>query len=165
MFGQTAQSCGWFHAVFSRLSITLGTMGRKQKSGGFPERLVKRGLLSLAMAARMVHRRAYPQQYAIVERMLTELQLDALANVIASFAPVFTTNYRSAQFREITAKDRAGGTFHGGAREITFSDGRAPLQRLAVRVECIPMVAARLREMSARSAANSGQPEQSDSFQ
>jgi hypothetical protein len=147
MFGQTAHSGGWFHAVFPRLSITLLEMGRKQKSGGFPERLVKRGLLSLAMAARMVHRRAYPQQYAIVEPFLTEQQLDTLAGLIASLAPVFTANYRSAQFRELTPQELSVGVFRDGAQELAFPDSRPPIRHLAARVESAGLVARKLREI------------------
>ena len=121
-------------------------MGRKQKSGGFPERLVKRGLLSLAMAARMVHRRAYPQQYAIVEPVLTGEQLDTLAGLIASLAPVYTANYRSAQFRELTREELAVGVFRGGAQELAFPDSRAPIGHLAARVESATLVARKLRE-------------------
>ncbi|HEX6295608.1 MAG TPA: hypothetical protein VFZ74_03455, partial [Burkholderiales bacterium] len=80
-------------------------MPRSDRSGHFPERLVKQGLVSLAVAARMVHRRAYPQQYAIVEPGLSEQQLDALAHVIATLAPIYTVNYRSAQFRELPQGD------------------------------------------------------------
>ena len=82
--------------------FTLGfrAMPRRDRSGHFPERLVKQGLVSLVVAARMVHRRAYPQQYAIAEPSLSERQLDALAHVIATLAAIYTVNYRSARFRQ-----------------------------------------------------------------
>jgi hypothetical protein len=127
-------------------------MGR-DRSNGFPERLVKKGLLSLAVAARMVHRRAYPQQYAIVEPVLGEEELDALAKVIASLVPVYTANYRSAHFRQLTVEELSGGVFSGGARQIVFTDGRAPIDYLAARIESASLVARKLREITSGSGA------------
>jgi hypothetical protein len=125
-------------------------MGR-DRSNGFPERLVKKGLLSLVVAARMVHRRAYPQQYAIVEPVLSEQQLDALANVIASLAPVYTANYRSARYRQLTVDELSGGMFSGGAQRLVFCDGRSPIVYLAARIESASLVAKRLREITSQS--------------
>ena len=127
-------------------------MGR-DRSNGFPERLVKKGLLSLAVAARMVHRRAYPQQYAIVEPVLSEQQLDALANVIASLAPVYTANYRSARYRQLTVDELSGGVFSGGAQQLVFCDGRSPIVYLAARIESASLVAKKLREITSQSGA------------
>jgi hypothetical protein len=136
-------------------------MGR-DRSNGFPERLVKKGLLSLAVAARMVHRRAYPQQYAIVEPVLEEEQLDALANVIASLAPVYTANYRSARYRQLTLDEISGGMFSGGARRLVFPDGRAPIDYLAARIESASLVARKLREIT--SGSGGGAPTRTDRF-
>jgi hypothetical protein len=135
-------------------------MPRSDRSGHFPERLVKQGLVSLAVAARMVHRRAYPQQYAIAEPTLSEHQLDALAHVIASLAPIYTVNYRSAQFRELAQEELAGAAFRDGAQEIGFSDGRAPIRYLAARVEATSSVARKLREITNEQSA--GAPTRTD---
>lgn len=123
-------------------------MPRSDRSGHFPERLVKQGLVSLAVAARMVHRRAYPQQYAIAEPTLSEQQLDALAHVIASLAPIYTVNYRSAQFRELAQADLAGAAFRNGAEHLAFGDGREPIRYLAARVESASTIARKLREIT-----------------
>lgn len=123
-------------------------MPRSDRSGHFPERLVKQGLVSLTVAARMVHRRAYPQQYAIVEPALSAQQLDALAHVIASLAPIYTVNYRSAQFREIAQADLAGAAFRNGAELLAFGDGREPIRYLAARAESASMIARKLREIT-----------------
>lgn len=127
-------------------------MPRKDRSGHFPERLVKQGLVSLAIAARMVHRRAYPQQYAIVEPLLSEAQLDALAHVISTLAAIFTVNYRSARYRELEAAELAGAVFRDGAQEIQFGDGREPIRYLAARVEATTLVARKLREITPQDA-------------
>src|SRR3712207_455494 len=99
MIGKTARVRGGFPHALCGIGPTLPGMPKSDRNGHFPERLVKQGLVSLAVAARMVHRRAYPQQYSIAEPALSEAQLDALAHVIASLAPIYTVNYRSAQFR------------------------------------------------------------------
>jgi hypothetical protein len=124
-------------------------MGRRERGDSFPERLVRQGLVSLAVAARMVHRRAYPQQYSIAEPMLSERQLEALAQVIATLAPVFAVNYRSARYRQLAPDELAGAVIRDGAKEIAFPDGRAPLRYLAARVESTSLVARRLRELGA----------------
>lgn len=113
---------------------------------------MKQGLVSLAIAARMVHRRAYPQQYAIAEPALSEPQLDALAHVIASLAAVYTVNYRSARYRQLGEAELAGALFRDGAREIAFGDGRAPIRCLAARVETTSAVARKLREITLEAA-------------
>jgi hypothetical protein len=135
-------------------------MPRSDRSGHFPERLVKQGLVSLAVAARMVHRRAYPQQYAIAEPALSEQQLDALAHVIASLAPIYTVNYRSAQFRELAESELAGAAFRQGAREMVFTDGRLPIRYLAARIEATSVIARKLREITTEDAA--GAPTRTD---
>lgn len=127
-------------------------MPRSDRTGHFPERLVKQGLISLAVAARMVHRRAYPEQYAIAEPRLSERQLDALAQVIASLGGIYTVNYRSARYRAIDRADLAGAVFRDGAREIAFADGREPLRYLAARVETTSLVARKLREITSENA-------------
>ena len=129
-------------------------MGRRERGDCFPERLVRQGLVSLAVAARMVHRRAYPQQYSIAEPMLSERQLEALAQVITSLAPVFAVNYRSARFRQLTPAELSGAIFRDGAKEIAFPDGRAPLRYLAARVESTSLVARRLRELGAEQSVS-----------
>jgi hypothetical protein len=123
-------------------------MPRLDRSGHFPERLVRQGLVSLAVAARMVHRRAYPQQYSIAEPALSERQLDALAHVISTLAPIYTVNYRSARFRLLDATATEGGVFRGGARELAFGDERTPIAYLAARVESVLVVARKLREIT-----------------
>jgi hypothetical protein len=134
-------------------AFTLGfrAMPRSDRSGHFPERLVKQGLVSLVVAARMVHRRAYPQQYAIAEPSLSERQLDALAHVIATLAPIYTVNYRSARFRQLGPEELAGGAFRGGAREIAFGDDRTSVAYLAARVDSASLVARKLREITRES--------------
>jgi len=127
-------------------------MPRVDRSGHFPERLVRQGLVSLAVAARMVHRRAYPQQYSIAEPALSERQLDALAHVISTLAPVYTVNYRSARFRQIIEAELEGAKIRGGATEIVFGDGRASITYLAARVESVLLVARKLREITVESA-------------
>lgn len=128
-------------------------MGRKVNGDGFPERLVRQGLVSLAVAARMVHRRAFPHKYAIAEPVVAPAQLDILAQMIANLAPVYTVNYRSARFRQLTEEELEGAVFRGGACEIAFRDGRPPIRYLAARVETTSLVARRLREIRAESAA------------
>jgi hypothetical protein len=123
-------------------------MPRLDRSGHFPERLVRQGLVSLAVAARMVHRRAYPQQYSIAEAALSERQLDALAHVISTLAAVYTVNYRSARFRQLCEAELEGGMFRGGARELAFDDGRTSIAYLAARVESVLVVARKLREIT-----------------
>jgi hypothetical protein len=59
----------------------------------------------------MVHRRAYPQQYSIAEPALSERQLDALAHVISTLAPIYTVNYRSARFHQLDEASFEGGMF------------------------------------------------------
>jgi hypothetical protein len=127
-------------------------MPRIDRSGHFPERLVRQGLVSLVVAARMVHRRAYPQQYSIAEPALSERQLDALAHVISSLAAIFTVNYRSARFRQLEGAELAGAAFRGGAHEIVFGDGREPIPYLAARVESVLLVARKLREITLEGA-------------
>jgi hypothetical protein len=129
-------------------------MPRSDRSGHFPERLVKQGLVSLAIAARMVHRRAYPQQYSIAEPALSERQLDALAHVISSLGAIYTVDYRSARYRELAQGDLAGAVFRDGARELAFGDGREPIRYLAARVETTSMVARKLREITTESAGD-----------
>ena len=133
--------------------FTLGfcAMPRRDRSGHFPERLVKQGLVSLVVAARMVHRRAYPQQYAIAEPSLSERQLDALAHVIAPLAAIYTVHYRSARFRQLSQEELAGAVFRGGAREIGFPDGRSSIAYLAARVDSATVVARKLREITVES--------------
>ena len=109
---------------------------------------MRQGLVALSVAARMVHRRAYPQQYAIVEPALSERQLDALAHVISSLVGVFTVNYRSARFRELTPAEMLGGVFRDGAEQLAFADGRDPIRYLAARVETATLVARKLREIT-----------------
>jgi hypothetical protein len=99
----------------------------------------------------MVHRRAYPQQYAIAEPSLSERQLDALAHVIASIAMIYTVNYRSARFRQLGQEELAGAVFRGGAREIAFPDERSPITYLAARVDSATLVARKLREITVES--------------
>jgi hypothetical protein len=135
-------------------------MPKSDRNGHFPERLVKQGLVSLAVAARMVHRRAYPQQYTIAEPALSEAQLDALAHVIASLAPIYTVNYRSAQFRELPPDHLAGAAFRNGAEELVPGDAREPIRYLAARVESTSVVARKLREITSEHAA--GAPTQKD---
>ena len=127
-------------------------MGRRERGDSFPERLVRQGLVSLVVAARMVHRRAYPQQYSIAEPMLSERQLEALAQVIATLAPVFAVNYRSARYRQLAPDELSGAVIRDGAKEIAFPDGRPPLRYLAARVESTSLVARRLRELGAEQA-------------
>jgi hypothetical protein len=127
-------------------------MPRTDRTGHFPERLVKQGLVSLAVAARMVHRRAYPQQYAIVEPTLSERQLDALAHVISTLAAIYTVNYRSARFRQLAEAELAGAMFRDGAQAIHFGDGREPIRYLAARVEATTLVARKLREITREDA-------------
>jgi hypothetical protein len=129
-------------------TLRFRAMPRSDRSGHFPERLVKQGLVSLVVAARMVHRRAYPQQYAIAEPSLSERQLDALAHVIATLAPIYTVNYRSARFRQLQQEELAGGAFRGGAREVGFGDGRPSIVYLAARVDSASVVARKLREIT-----------------
>jgi hypothetical protein len=129
-------------------------MPRSDRSGHFPERLVRQGLVSLAVAARMVHRRAYPQQYAIAEPALSERQLDALAHVISTLAAIYTVNYRSARYRQLAEADLAGAVFREGARELAFGDGRDPIRYLAARVEATNLVARKLREITRESAGD-----------
>jgi hypothetical protein len=124
-------------------------MPKRDRSGHFPERLVRQGLVALPVAARMVHRRAYPQQYAIVEPQLSARQLDALAHVICSLVAIYTVNYRSAQYRELAAAEIAGGRFAAGAAELAFGDGREPIRYLAARVDSATLVARKLREITA----------------
>jgi hypothetical protein len=128
-------------------------MARKARGDAFPERLVKLGLLSLTIAARMVHRRAYPQQYTIVEPFLSAEQLNALAHTIASLVPIYTVNYRSAGHRPLTAEELAGGVFCNGARELCFTDGRPSIHYLAARVESASLVARRLRDLTGEAVA------------
>jgi hypothetical protein len=128
-------------------------MGRKARGDAFPERLVKLGLLSLTVAARMVHRRAYPQQYTIVEPFLGPEQLDALAHTIASLVPIYTVNYRSAGQRPLSAEELAGGVFRNGARELCYTDGRPSIHYLAARVVSTSLVARRLREVTGEAVA------------
>lgn len=109
---------------------------------------MKQGLVSLAVAARMVHRRAYPQQYTIAEPALSGQQLDALAHVIASLAAIYTVNYRSAQYRELPQAELDGALFREGAQELAFADGREPVRYLAARVEAATLVARKLREIT-----------------
>lgn len=135
-------------------------MGRKGDSERFPERLVRQGLVSLAIAARMVHRRAYPQQYAIAEPVLSEQQLDSLAHVICSIAPIYTVNYRSARYRLLEPAELAGAIFREGARELAFADGRLPIRYLAARVESTSHVAQKLRQITNETAA--GAPTRKD---
>ena len=69
-------------------------MGRKARGDCFPERLVRQGLISLSVAARMVHRRAYPQQYSIAEPPLSERQLESLAQQSSpAWTPIYTVFY------------------------------------------------------------------------
>jgi hypothetical protein len=135
-------------------------MPKTDRNGHFPERLVKQGLVSLTVAARMVHRRAYPQQYTIAEPSLSDAQLDALAHVIATLAPIYTVNYRSAQFRELPPADLAGAAFRNGAEELAFADARDPIRYLAARVESTTVVARKLREITTEHA--SGVPTRTD---
>jgi hypothetical protein len=128
-------------------------MGRTAGRNAFPERLVRQGLVSLDVAARMVHRRAYPQQYAIVEPVLSEHQLDALAQLISKLAPIYTVIYRSARYRQLPQGDLSGAVFREGARELAFQDGREPIRYLAVRVETTSVVARRLRELGSEQPA------------
>jgi hypothetical protein len=100
----------------------------------------------------MVHRRAYPQQYAIAEPALSERQLDALAHVISSLGAIYTVNYRSARYRQLEKADLAGALFRDGAREIAFGDGREPIRYLAARVETTSLVARKLREITSETA-------------
>ena len=139
-------------------------MGRKARVDGCPERLVKRGLVSLAVAARMVHRRAYPQQYAIAEPQLSPAQLDALAHVIAAMAPIFTVNYRSASVRELAEGETAGGAFKDGARELAFDDGRAPIRWLAARIDSTSDVARKLREITSERVGAAAEPTQTGRY-
>ena len=132
-------------------NLGFRAMPRRDRSGHFPERLVKQGLVSLVVAARMVHRRAYPQQYAIAEPSLSERQLDALAHVISSLSAIFTVNYRSARFRQLGQEELAGAVFRGGARELAFPDGRASIAYLAARVDSATVVARKLREITVES--------------
>lgn len=123
-------------------------MSKSDRTGHFPERLVKQGFVALPVAARIVHRRAYPQQYAIVEPLLSQRQLDALAHVISSMVAVYTVNYRSARFRELAAAEIEGGAFRDGAVQIVFGDGREPIRYLAARVDSASLVARKLREFT-----------------
>lgn len=135
-------------------------MGRKARGECFPERLVRQGLISLTVAARMVHRRAYPQQYAIAEPPLSERQLESLAHVIASLAPIYTVCYRSARYRQLADADLAGAVFREGARELGFQDGREPIRYLAARVESTSHVARSLRGITKANGA--GAPTRKD---
>jgi hypothetical protein len=123
-------------------NLGFRAMPRRDRSGHFPERLVKQGLVSLVVAARMVHRRAYPQQYAIAEPSLSERQLDALAHVISSLSAIFTVNYRSARFRQLGQEELAG---------AVFPDGRSSIAYLAARVDSATVVARKLREITVES--------------
>ncbi|MFL6563813.1 MAG: hypothetical protein ACJ8G5_02690 [Burkholderiales bacterium] len=96
----------------------------------------------------MVHRRAYPQQYSIAEAALSERQLDALAHVISTLAPIYTVNFRSARFRQLDPTAMEGGMFRGGARELAFGDERTSIGYLAARVESVLVVARKLREIT-----------------
>jgi hypothetical protein len=96
----------------------------------------------------MVHRRAYPQQYSIAEAALSERQLDALAHVISTLAPIYTVNFRSARFRQLDEAAMEGGMFRGGARELAFGDERTSIGYLAARVESVLVVARKLREIT-----------------
>ena len=125
---------------------------------------MKQGLVSLAVAARMVHRRAYPQQYAIAEPQLSDAQLDALAHVIASMAPIFTVNYRSASVRELGEAELGGAAFRDGARELAYDDGRSPLRCLAARIESTSLVARKLREITAERVAAGAEPTRTGRF-
>jgi hypothetical protein len=147
MIGKTRRAQGGFHTVLRGSAPTLSGMPKSDRSGHFPERLVKQGLVSLAVAARMVHRRAYPQQYTIAEPALSEQQLDALAHVIATLAQIYTVNYRSAQFRELPQAELEGAVFREGAQELAFADGRA-VRYLAARVEAATVIARKLREIT-----------------
>jgi hypothetical protein len=135
-------------------------MGRKARGECFPERLVRQGLISLTVAARMVHRRAYPQQYAIAEPPLSERQLESLAHVIASLAPIYTVCYRSARYRQIEETELRAAVFRDGAREISFADGRPPIGFLAARVESTSHVARKLRGIT--NANGAGAPTRKD---
>lgn len=135
-------------------------MRRRSEAERFPERLVRQGLVSLAIAARMVHRRAYPQQYAIAEPVLSEQQLDSLAHVICSLAPIYTVNYRSARYRQLEQADLSGAVFREGASELAFPDGRPAIRYLAARVESTSHVAQKLRQITTEGAA--GAPTRKD---
>src|ERR1044072_4489253 len=133
MFRETRVCGGVPHTRSGAFPIRFPAMPRLDRSGHFPERLVRQGLVSLAVAARMVHRRAHPQPYSTAAPALSERELDALAHVISTLAPIYTVNYRSARFHQLDEASFEGGMFRGGARGIAFSDSRAPIRHLAGR--------------------------------
>jgi hypothetical protein len=121
---------------------------RGETNEGFPARLTKQGLLQLAVAARLVHRRSYPEQYAIASAVLGKQQLDGLACLLSATAAIYTVNHRSARYRELTAEELASGVFRDGAHELVFLDGRPAIQYLAATSEGTRAAARRLRELT-----------------
>jgi len=54
----------------------------------------------------------------------------------------------ASRFHQLDEASFEGGMFRGGAREIAFSDSRAPIGYLAARVESVLVVARKLREIT-----------------
>jgi len=89
-------------------------------------------LMPLDLAAAVIFRRVYGQQTHLHSPTRLSAHLDGLAYAIAELAPIYVYQRNGGPVRQLSREELAGALFQGGAKTISYIDGRAALADLAL---------------------------------
>jgi hypothetical protein len=89
-------------------------------------------LMPLDSAANVIFRRVYVERMQLGTLGRLTAHLDGLAYTIAELTPIYVYEPNGASVRQLTATELAGALFQGGAKEISYIDGRETITHLAV---------------------------------
>ena len=97
-------------------------------------------LVPLDTAATVIFRRVYLEQTPLGTLGRLPAHLDGLAYTIAELVPIYVFEPSGGVVRELAREEIAGGLFQGGAKEISFIDGRERIGNLALNAKDIDAV-------------------------
>jgi hypothetical protein len=89
-------------------------------------------LMPLDLAAAVIFRRVYGEHMPLHSPTRLSAHLDGLAYTIAELAPIYVYQRNGGSVRPLSREELAGALFQGGAKTISYIDGRAALADLAL---------------------------------
>jgi hypothetical protein len=97
-------------------------------------------LMPLDLAALIIFRRVYAERMPANATTRVNAHLDGLAYTIAELAPVYVYEENASSVRLVSQGELQGGLFQGGAKFISYIDGRPGLKNLAVNAKHVESV-------------------------
>jgi hypothetical protein len=127
----------------------MDAVDKAQKAGGDLRHVSQHDLIPLELAAGTIFRRVYSERTQFHGPARLTAQLDGLAYAIAELVPIYGCEQNGVAVRLLSKDELKGALFEGGAKTITYVDGRPAIDGLAMNARHIePMIAALLDSSS-----------------